>query len=210
MKVLSVYDDEFKQYGKILYGYELRELMLAMEAVPMPETGTCYEPCIDAFEKTVAYESFSKRAYGGLPIQLGMCWGYNTKLNCLEYHKSSEINMGIDDFILLLAKQTDIVNGRLDSASVIAFKVPAGVPVELFATTMHYAPCNLDSAGFRVMVVLPKGTNLDRPDFKPICDEDRWLTACNKWLLAHESSSEAAGGAYIGLTGKNLDIIYDI
>ena len=34
----------------------------------------------------------------------------------------------------------------------------------------------------------------------------RKLWACNKWLLAHPDSTEAAHGAYIGLTGENIDI----
>ena len=37
-------------------------------------------------------------------------------------------------------------------------------------------------------------------------EEDKWMTACNKWLLAHEESSEAKNGAYVGLTGVNPDI----
>ena len=37
-------------------------------------------------------------------------------------------------------------------------------------------------------------------------EEDTWLTARNKWLLAHPESTEAKSGAHIGLTGKNIDI----
>ena len=66
--------------------------------------------------------------------------------------------MGTWDFILLLAKKDEIVDGVLDTAVVKAFKVSAGVPVEVFATTLHYAPCHMDKAeGFRVAVVLPRG-----------------------------------------------------
>ena len=36
-------------------------------------------------------------------------------------------------------------------------------------------------------------------------EEDTWMTARNKWLLAHPDSSEAKSGAHIGLTGKNID-----
>lgn len=32
------------------------------------------------------------------------------------------------------------------------------------------------------------------------------MTARNKWLLAHPESQEAKNGAYIGLTGKNIDL----
>ena len=153
------------------------------------------------------FREFSERAYGGMPVQLGMCWGRNTKLNCLEYHRDSEFNVGTDDFILLLAKQNEIENGTLDTAKVKAFRVPAGVLVEVYATTLHYAPCHTDPAkGFRVAVVLPRGTNGPRPETEPQNDEDRLLWACNKWLLAHPDSAEAAQGASVGLMGTNIDI----
>ena len=35
---------------------------------------------------------------------------YNTRLNCLEYHRDSEVNVGARDFILLLGKQDEIEN----------------------------------------------------------------------------------------------------
>ena len=147
------------------------------------------------------------RAYGGIPIQIGMCWGYNTMLNCLEYHRDSEVNVGETDFVLLLAKEDEIEDGKLDTAKVRAFRVPAGVLVEVYATTLHYAPCHLDeSKGFRVMVALPMGTNTEKPVTKAQTAEDRRLWAKNKWLLAHPESQEAQSGAYIGLTGKNIDL----
>ena len=154
---------------------------------------------------------FRDRAYGGMPIQLGMCWGHNTKLNCLEYHRDSEVNIGWKDFILLLAKQDEIVDGVLDTEKVKAFRVPAGVPVEVYATTLHYAPCHTcPNCGFRVAVVLPKGTNTEKPAFEPKCEEDTWMTARNKWLLAHPDSKEAKNGAHIGLRGVNIDIKEDL
>ena len=39
------------------------------------------------------------------------------------------------------------------------FFVPAGTAVELYATTLHYAPCSVDGKEFRCGVVLPRGTN---------------------------------------------------
>ncbi len=136
-----------------------------------------------------------------------MCWGRNTKLNCLEYHRDSEINIGTDDFILLLALRSQIRDGKLDTSLVKAFRVPAGTAVEVFATTLHYAPCHTDAQkGFRVAIVLPKGTNTDKPAIQVKDPEDRLLFACNKWLLAHKDAPEAGQGAYIGLTGENIDI----
>ena len=78
--------------------------------------------------------------------------------------------------------------------------------VEVYATTLHYAPCQVSEDGFRVAVVLPKGTNTDKPEYAPQNEEDKWMTARNKWLLAHAEADEAKNGAYVGLTGVNIDI----
>ena len=211
MKIESVYDGAFAPYGKVLQGYDTGCLVKAMGTIPLPESGTAYEPSIPALEATCLYGPFQNNIYGGMPVQLGMCWGRNTKLNCLEYHRDSEVNVGDKDFILLVAKAEDIVDGVLDTARVKAFKAPAGVPVEVYATTLHYAPCQAAPDGdFRVCVVLPKGTNGPKPAITPVNDEDRALWACNKWLLADPDSAEAAQGAVVGLRGENIDIAADL
>ena len=143
-----------------------------------------------------------------MPTELGWCCGDNRKLNCLEYHRDSEFNLSGDDFILLLAKQDEIEEGFLDTSKVKAFLVPAGTLVEVFATTLHYAPCCTDSTeSFRVMVALPWGTNTDMPQgFEAKTPEDSLLWARNKWLLAHADSAEAGQGALVRLTGPNIDL----
>jgi len=206
MTIHSVYDPAFKPYGKVLEGYDTAGLQKAMRDIPMPEAGVAYEPGIDSLEACAVFAPLRDRAYGGMPIQLGLCWGHNTKLNCLEYHRDSEINIGAGDFILLLAREDEIEDGMLDTSVVKAFRVPAGVPVEVYATTLHYAPCQTTGDGFRVAIVLPRGTNTEKPRCEPTCEEDRWMTARNKWLLAHPESSEAKSGAHIGLKGENIDV----
>ena len=210
MKIYSVSDPEFRPYGKVLTGYDTSALVAAMKTIPMPESGTAYEPGIEVLEACGIFNEMRDRAYGGMPIQIGMCWGYNTKLNCLEYHRDSEVNVGETDFVLLLAKEDEIEDGMLDTAKVKAFRVPAGTAVEVYGTTLHYAPCQTAKTGFRVAVVLPKDTNTEKPVFEPQSEEDTWMTARNKWLLAHVESSEAAAGAYVGLEGVNIDIADDL
>ena len=61
-----------------------------------------------------------------------------------------------------------------------------------------------------MLVALPRGTNGPMPEISPMNAEDKTLWACNKWLLAHADSSEAAQGAFIGLQGVNIDIASDI
>lgn len=207
MKIYSVHDKEFTPYGHVVTGLDTAELLDALARTPLPETGTGYCPEEEELQELPVTVQVSEHLYGGMPVQMGWCNGRNAKLNCLEYHRDSEFNLGTEDFILLLARQEEIENGKLDTAKVKAFRVPAGVLVEVYATTLHYAPCHTDPAkGFRVLVALPAGTNTAKPDIRPLTEEDKLLRACNKWLLAHPDSAEAADGAYVGLTGENIDI----
>lgn len=152
-------------------------------------------------------ELLSNNIYGGMPIQIGYCNGTNTKLNCLEYHRDSEIDIAADDVVLLLGRQQDAMGDSYDTGLVEAFLCPAGTAVELYATTLHYAPCSGKLGdSFRVIIVLPKGTNSEKPDIEIKNDEDKRLFARNKWLIAHPESSEADNGAVVCLKGENIDI----
>ena len=211
MKIYSVTDKEFAPYGRVVTGYDTAALAAALAATPLPEAGTAYVPRDESLHAAPGSEELAARLFGGMPAQLGWCNGRNTKLNCFEYHRDSEFNLGVNDFILLLAKQDEIENGVLDISKVKAFRAPAGVLVEVYATTLHYAPCHVNEAdGFRVLVALPAGTNTEKPDFAPAGSDDALLWARNKWLLAHAESSEAAAGAYVGLAGENIDIEGDL
>lgn len=212
MTIYSVYDEAFRPYGRVVSGLPCEELLAAMETIPLSESGVAYEPAIPELEQCGdAFATFRDRGFGGMPVQLGMCWGHNTRLNCLEYHRDSEFNLGTGDFILLLARMEDVRDMMLDTARVAAFRVPAGVLVEVYATTLHYAPCHTDpEKGFRVLVALPRGTNTAAPVIPAAEGEAAYLTACNKWLLPHPDSDEAKNGAKVGLTGINIDIANDL
>ena len=213
MHIYSVNDPEFKSYGNVWDDVpsELTSPVLeALSATPIPE-GSKYLASAPELEGVKDADKLCFLMFGGRLFQLGWCNGHNTKLNCLEYHRDSEFNLGTEDFILLLAKMDDITDGKLDTAKVKAFRAPAGTLVEVYATTLHYAPCHVDPAkGFRVLVALPQGTNTAKPEIKADGGDDAQLWACNKWLLAHVESSEAAAGAYVGLEGVNIDIADDL
>ena len=212
MKIYPVDSPEFKEYGQIVKGYDVKELLEVFDKVtPLPE-GTDYVPEQPELMALPIEKELRDRQYGGMPIQIGWCNGHNTRLNCLEYHRDSEVNLGTEDFILLLGRQGQIgEDGLFDTADTKAFYVPAGVMVEVYATTLHYAPCSsAKGKGFKVLVVLPKGTNTEKPFFTPANREDTLMTARNKWLLAHPESTEAAKGAVIGLKGVNIDIEGDL
>ena len=206
MEILSVYDSAFKPYGRVVEGYPTEGLVKALATTPCTD-GVVYLPRVEVLHSAPNAAKIGEGLYGGMPYELGYCNGHNTKLNCLEFHRDSEFNLGTEDFVLLLARQEEIAGGKLDTAKVKAFRVPAGTLVEVYATTLHYAPCHVDAAkGFRVLVALPKGTNTAKPAIKNDGGDDPQLWACNKWLLAHPDSAEAKAGAYVGLVGENIHI----
>ena len=210
MEIQSVFDPAFRPYGHVVEGYPVDGLLAALKTTPLPEAVT-YTPREEALHAAADAQAVGEALFGGMPFQLGWCNGHNTRLNCLEYHRDSEFNLGVGDFILLLAKQDEMEGGVLDTAKVRAFRVPAGVLIEVYATTLHYAPCHADpEKGFRVMVALPAGTNTDFRLAGAPNPLDRQLWARNKWLIAHPDSAPAAKGAVIGLTGENIDIAGDL
>ncbi len=205
MKIQNVNDAAFAKYGKVLTGYDCTQLIKAMEHTPLPED-VIYVPGDEQLESLDIARELQNRGYGGLPIQIGYCNGNNNAINALEYHRSSEINVAVTDLILLLGAQQDITTEyQYDTAKVEAFLVPAGTALEVYATTLHYAPCNATpDQGFRCVVVLPKGTNTEL-DF-PLKgeDDDKLATAKNKWLIAHADAQIA--GAFVGLVGENITL----
>ncbi len=206
MKIQSVFDAAFAPYGKVITGFDTEALKAEMMKTECPKGGTIYVASAPELEDMPIYKDVAEQLFGGMPIQIGYCNGENYKLNCLEYHRDSELNLAVgSDMILLLGLEGDIDFDKYeyDTAKVEGFRVPEGTFVEVYATSLHYAPVG---AAFRSVVVLPKGTNTDlafKPDPK---GEARLITATNKWLLAHAESDEAAGGAVVALKGENIEV----
>jgi len=175
--------ETFKKYGKIIDGYDVAGLLEAMGDTPLPGD-VIYEPSIKELENLDVSKKFEKNFYGGLPIQVGYCNGSNEYLTALEYHRSSEINVAVTDMVLLIGRQQDIKDDfTYDTDLVEAFLVRKGQVVEMYATTLHYAPCNYEGEPFKCVVVLPKDTNTELEAFEKITLEDKYLTAKNKWLI---------------------------
>jgi hypothetical protein len=205
MTVRKVTDPAFKAYGRIITGYDFSGLLKAMEQTPLPED-VIYIPSLPEMEALPAAKELGNGIYGQMPIQIGCCNGHNKKLNAVEYHRDSEVDIAVDDLILILGKQQDIEEDHTyDTSRMEAFLVPAGTAVEVYATTLHYAPCHVKDEGFRCVIVLPKDTNLDMEPVEVKDPEDRLLFARNKWLIGHAEGG-LPEGAFIGLKGENLSV----
>ena len=115
MHIYSVNDPEFKSYGNVWDNVpsELTSPVLdALSATPIPE-GSKYVASAPELEGVKDADKLGFLMFGGRPFQLGWCNGHNTRLNCLEYHRASEFNLGARDFILLVAHRWEIEDGKL-------------------------------------------------------------------------------------------------
>lgn len=206
LDIKPVTDPAFRAYGKVVTGYEIGEILEKMEHTPLPDDVT-YVASVQELEVLSVCKEMEKNLYGQMPIQVGFCNGHNKKLNAAEYHRNSEINIAATDLVLILGKQQDITpEYTYDSGNMEAFLIPKGTVVEVYATTLHYAPCHTEEGGFRCVVILPQGTNTDlSPLDKTVNKEDTLLFAKNKWLIGHEEGG-LPKEAYIGITGENLTI----
>ena len=204
MKVQNVTDASFGKYGKVLEGYDFGALLKEMKHTPVPED-VVYVPSVEELESLDVAKKLQNKGFGGIPVEIGYCNGHNKKLNAVEYHRSSEINVAVTDLVLLIGSQQDIEEDfTYDTSKIEAFLVPAGTGIEVYATTLHYAPCHVQDGGFQCVVVLPKGTNTELTFETAETGEDSLMTAKNKWLIAHEDA--AIEGAFNGLRGENISI----
>lgn len=204
MLIKNVNDIEFRKYGKVLKNYDIKELLEKMRETSLPED-VIYEPSIKELEALEVAKEFKNREFGGLDIQIGYCNGNNYMLNAVEYHRTSEINIAVTDLILLLGLEQDIEDDySYDTSKIEAIFVPAGTAIEVYGTTLHYAPCNANDSGFKCVVILHKDTNTELETNIKKAGEDALLFAKNKWLIGHPETNLGTQGAFIGLKGENI------
>lgn len=208
--IYSVNDPEFKPYGRVLKGYDFSGLIKVMEKTAIPETGNVYFPSVAELEADPVFEQLQEGLYGSMPIQIGYCNGKNTTYNGFEYHKGSEINIAVTDFMLVLGHLWLIKDNTYRIQDARVFFVKKGTALEMYQTTLHLSPCRVSDEGFRDIVVLPKGTNtpleqkLKRNDM-----ENELLLQRNKWVIAHpEREPLIRQGAHPGLLGENIALKY--
>jgi len=212
VKILSVFDNAFKTYGNIVVGYDFSELISYMEkSTDIPEKGNIYVASVEDMEAFPVVREVENFFYGGMPIQVGYCNGRNSTYNGFEYHKGSEINIAVTDFMLVLGHTWQIAeDGTYKVEDAQVFFVPKGTAIEMFQTTLHLSPCRVCDEGFKGVVVLPRGTNTPLDTIPEISNgENRLLLQRNKWVIAHpEREPLIKQGAFPGLIGENKELRY--
>lgn len=212
VKIFSVFDDEFRKYGNVVIGYDFAELTAYMEKnTDIPENGNIYVASVPEMEKANIVNTIRDEIYGGMPIQVGYCNGRNTTYNGFEYHKGSEINVAVTDFMLVLGHTWLIAeDGTYKVEDARVFFVPKGTAIEMFQTTLHLSPCRISDEGFRGIVILPRGTNTPLESIPANREgENKLLLQKNKWVIAHpEREPLIKQGAFPGLIGENKELKY--
>ena len=194
----SVFDDEFSKFGRVIENIDSQEFDLNID-------GSCYIASEPSFEELNISKTIEKEIFGEMPTQIGYCYGHNNFLNATEWHTSSELNIAVTDLVLILGNLSDIKDNKIDSSLFKAFFVPKGTVIEVYATSLHFCPCETQKSGFGCVVALPKGTNT------PLENEynDKILFRKNKWLLSHvDNESLLQRGAVAGIYGENYKINY--
>ena len=205
IKLYSVNSEEFKTFGRVITGLDTSEIIKAAEKISRPAEGSAYTPSEESFEKLPTAKEIENKFFGTLPSQIGYCHGHNSLLNAAEWHMSSEINIAVTSLVLILGHIWDIENGKTDSSKFTVFYLPAGTVAEVYSTTLHFCPCEVEKGGFGCIVGLPLGTNT------PLETEasDRLLFRKNKWLIAHnDNKALISRGVLPGISGENFKINY--
>lgn len=207
IEIKDVHDKCFLKYGNIIRDYDFSELTEYMDKkTAIPLDGNIYKASVPEMENTKVGKRLENEFYGEMAIQIGYCNGSNSTLNGLEYHKGSEINIAVTDMVLFLGQLQDINENKYESKKIKAFFIEKGMAIQIYETTLHFAPCKTSQEGFKCIVVLPRGTN--EPLIK---DKSKYrnslLFARNKWLLVHpDNKSLIKKGAYAGIVGENIEI----
>ncbi|MFH1085642.1 MAG: DUF4867 family protein [Chloroflexota bacterium] len=210
--IRPITDPAFERYGRVLAQYDATE-MIARALKLVPETnGVVYDPSVAALEEPSALNrAIAREVFGGMPVQVGWCYGCNVRMGALEYHKGIEVNVCLTDVVLLVGHLQDVAFGdeiRYDTRHVAAFYAPAGAVVEFHCWNLHFAPIHTAQGGrFATLVYLPKGTNERLPFAVERAGEARLLLAVNKWLVAHPGAQGlVAAGAYAGMVGDDITV----
>ena len=201
----DVRDKEFESFGRIISNLDTTEILKIAKLIPNPQSGSSYLPSCEQFESLDISKDIQNNYFGTLPAQLGYCWGHNSLMDATEWHFCNEINIATTPLVLILGHVWDINNGTIDSSKFKAFYIPAGTVVEVYSTTLHFCPCEVDKTGFGCVVGLAKDTNTNLTSKT----NDEKLFRKNKWILAHAQNEVLiAKGVAAGITGENFEIKY--
>lgn len=202
MKIYSSSALEFNGLGRIL-NYDATDVIKYVEEnISFKQEKASYKLDYSELHSFPFFEKVKNEIYGQLDIQFGIVSGLNEYLTGIEYHQCSEVNVAFTDCLLLLGKTYQLKENKFDAQKVKAIYLQKGEVVEIFNTTLHYTPIQVEEEGFSLGVILLEGTNSDI-DYIP----GSLLTKKNKWYICHPSQkAKVQIGNIPGLLGEMIHV----
>jgi hypothetical protein len=178
----------------------------------VPERNTYVADIPEAHSKEIdeALSAF----YGGMVPQIGYCNGPNFSINGSEYHKGPELTIAITDCLMWWMLPEDLIDfDHVDSSRANLFYIPKGCAFLLKPEILHLAPCKVDRAGYKTVIILPMGTNSPiepalKARLKASGDpEAKIIHMTNKYMITHKDWQPLVSqGVHIGLLGENRSV----
>jgi len=204
LKIKSVTDEVFAEFGQLIALPYKAQLAEQLSLTTIPARNNQYVRDDPGMLSGEQKSKIARIFYGEQSIEIGYCNGNSSQINALEFHNCSEINFAGTDLVLFLAHRKQLIDNQIETSQTQAFFVPQGTAIEVYPTTMHFAPCRVWQSGFKCLVILLDKTNT--PLAEPRQNNDL-LFQRNKWLLTHQENERMMQqNAYPGLLGDNLAI----
>ncbi|KRL99016.1 DUF4867 family protein [Liquorilactobacillus satsumensis] len=206
-KIQNIEDASFKRYGMCYTCYALAEIkQYFQKKAKLPAQGNEYNPSNSDLEKMGTIQQIERDVFAGMAVNVGECVGRTTSFSAVEFHQGSEVNIMLTDVVMVFGKRSEIKNGTFNAEKdAQLFFVPAGSVIEIFSDTLHYSPIMVRSPGFKVVVMVLKGTN--QPLEKSFKSNNPWIVKKNKFQAAHfVRKDKLASGVVQGVSGKLIKL----
>lgn len=207
--IKQISDPEFTKYGKIYTNYDVTDVMEYMDKnITIDKTSNIYVPSNAELEKISSMQTIATDIFAGMPFEAGECTGQSSNFTAVEYHQGSELNVMLTDVVMVLGKRNILEeNGTFNAKEQgELFFVPRGTVVEFYSDTLHYSPIKVDNSGFKIIVMLPAGSNQPLPE--NFHSNNPRIVKKNKFQVVHESRTDKIKqGAQIGVSGDLIELV---
>jgi hypothetical protein len=205
LNIININNEKFRDYGVVYDNYDLTEINEYMDNVLIPENSV-YTPKNPDIEKMTIISQLSADVFGGMKLSAGECMGHCDAFSAIEFHQGSEVNITFTDLIMVLGKRRDLRNYEYNAEeNAEIFFIPKGTVFEMFSDTLHYSPIDVDSSGFKALVVVLNGTN--EVLLSSVKSSNKMLVKQNKFQLAHQSRKDKVkAGVLPGVKGNLIQV----
>ena len=208
ISLITTNDKEFRRYGQVIDKHDfIKAKKYVDEKIEIDQDRIVYEPSNEHLESLKAYVEFENEIFGGMAIQMGICYGKNRRINMLEYHKSSEVFIAITPCVIFFGTQENMNNNTYDSENLTGVFLNKYEAIEIFGSVIHTAPLHVLDEGFKGIPIIIKGSNVAYDNNASKDGENLISFGRNKWAIVHEDF-ENKRGRYVGLVGENKEIKY--